>query len=163
MPTVKDYATGEVLSKARQVFTILESAEGPLNDTDIGNRLLREMQKIDPLTTGVKGASKFINESSACAVGARICREMNENSEFTETVFLDELADGMVKAGRAKYTTKEDAIRTLGKYPKNPLVVSKVSGKRMEVCRSCLATCVYWNMEKHGLKCLTRESELKSV
>jgi len=32
----------------------------------------------------------------------------------------------MTNAGKAQYVEKEDAIRTLEKYPKNPLIVRKM-------------------------------------
>jgi hypothetical protein len=52
---------------------------------------------------------------------------------------------------------KEKAIDTLAKYKKNPLVVSTVSGKPVELCRTSPETCVYWNMEKRDLVCLRRK------
>ena len=58
-------------------------------------------------------ATKVIQGSKKCAVGERVCKEIHRNSEFTESVFLDELAEGMVKIGRARYVTKEEAINTL--------------------------------------------------
>ncbi|MEN6592066.1 MAG: hypothetical protein ABFC12_02330 [Methanobacterium sp.] len=61
---------------------------------------------------------------------------LNENSEFTESVFLNRLAEGMIDARKAKPAEKEAAISTLNKYPKNPLILSKVSGKYLEICRS---------------------------
>ena len=48
----------------------------------------------------------------------------------------------MVKAGKARYVEKEEAIKTLKKYPENPLVLAKVSNKYMEICRSYLKDCV---------------------
>jgi hypothetical protein len=156
MAQVTDYTTGKLLTMIKQAFSIFESAKGQLSGSETGKRLLKEIKKLDPILTNRDGASKFIQESNKCAVGERVCKVLHKNSEFTEEVFLDELAEGMVKAEKAKYVTKENAINTLKKYPKNPLIISKVSGKHMEICRSCPDVCVYWNMEKRGLKCLNR-------
>ena len=68
---------------------------------------------------------------------------------------MNELAEKMVKAGKARFTSKEEAIRILSKYT-TPIIVSKVSGKYMEICRSHPKTCVYWNAERKGLRCLKR-------
>ena len=62
----------------------------------------------------------------------------------------------MVKAGKARSVEKEDAIRTLKKYPKNPLITAKVSNKYMEICRSYPEDCIYYNMHRCKIKCLNR-------
>jgi len=55
----------------------------------------------------------------------------------------------MVKAGKGQYAEKIEAINTLKKYPKNQLILAKVSGKYMEICRSYPKDCAFYNMEKH--------------
>ena len=61
----------------------------------------------------------------------------------------------MVKAGKARVVSKEEAVETLKKYG-TPIIVSKVSGQYNEICRSSPKECVYWNAERAGLKCLRR-------
>ena len=59
-------------------------------------------------------------------------------------------------AGKARPVKKEEAVENIHKYRKNPLIVSKVSGKQSEICFTWPKLCVYWNSEKHGLKCSNR-------
>ncbi|WP_156785990.1 hypothetical protein [Archaeoglobus veneficus] len=68
----------------------------------------------------------------------------------------------MVKIGKARMVTKEEAVKTLKKYS-TPIIVSKVSGKYMEICRSSPRECVYWCAERAGLKCLRNDRTLKTV
>ena len=81
------------------------------------------------------------------------------DSAFTESVFLNELAEGMVKAGKARYVAENDAISTLRKYQSNPIIISRVSGKYMEICCSLPETCVYWRMEQCGITCLDHRAQ----
>ena len=62
----------------------------------------------------------------------------------------------MVNAEKARYVKKKDAIFTLEKYPKNPLILAKVSNKYMEICRSYPQDCIYYNMHRYKIKCLTK-------
>ncbi|MFA5236575.1 MAG: hypothetical protein WC362_01810 [Methanoregula sp.] len=47
--------------------------------------------------------------------------------------------------------TKEQAKTILAKYPENPLHLSKVSGRYLEICRSDPSVCIYWKMRRNGL------------
>ena len=154
MADVNEYITGRILSDVKLALFSLKFVKIPIIGPLIGKRLLRGVRKFEPKLIDTKRASKLIQESKKCAAGERVCRAIYKKSEVTEAVFLDELAEGMVNVGKARYVTKEEAINTLEKYPKNPLILSKVSGKYMEMCRSSPNKCVYWNMEKSGLKCL---------
>lgn len=156
MAEVKDYTSGKVLVAIKQTLEICDSFQGSLKDSKIGNRLLEETGKSDPRRMGAVEVTQLVRQSSTCAVGERVCRAVCKDSPRTESVFLDELADGMVEIGWAKYVTQEEALGVLEKYPKNPIVVSKVSGKHAEICNTWPERCVYWNLEKHGLKCISR-------
>jgi len=83
----------------------------------------------------------------------RVCRELHRNSELTESVFLNELAEGMVKSGKARYVAEKEAINTLEKYYGKPLIVSRVSGRYVRICRSLPEVCIYRRMEKCGIAC----------
>lgn len=52
--------------------------------------------------------------------------------------------------------SKPEAIDVLAKYQKNLLVMSLVSGKLLELCRTSSETCLCWNMERRGLKCVQK-------
>ncbi len=157
MANVNDYITGKILTDVKKSLSFLRFVKVPIIGFKIRKMLLKRIIKFEPKLIDVKTASGLIRESKKCAVGERVCKAIHRNSEFTESVFLDELAEGMVSAGKARYVTKkEEAINTLQKYPHNPLILSKVSDKYMEICCSSPRKCVYWNLEKCGLKCLNR-------
>ena len=132
---VEDYTSGKVLDGIKRIFDVLKSSGGSLKDAEIGKKLIEAMRKLDPTGLSADGASRLVRESNTCAVGERVCRALYKDSPCTESVFLDELAEGMVEAGKAKYVTKEEAIEVLQKYPKNPIVITRVSGKHAEICR----------------------------
>lgn len=156
MADVNDYITGKILTDVKLSLFSLKLVKIPIVGSLIGKELLKRIRKFEPKLIDMKMVSNLIQESKKCAVGERVCRVIHKNSEFTESVFLGELAEGMVKIETARYVTKEEAINTLKKYPNNPLILSKVSDKYMEICRSLPKKCIYWNMEKFGLKCLNR-------
>jgi hypothetical protein len=62
----------------------------------------------------------------------------------------------MVGAGKAKMVTREEAVATLGQYQRYPKVLSKRSGKPLELCCTSPDTCLHWNMERRGLACIRR-------
>lgn len=61
------------------------------------NILSKKIKSFEPLLINIEEASKLIIESSNCTVRERGCKATNEHSKFTETVFLDEMANEMLK------------------------------------------------------------------
>jgi hypothetical protein len=100
----------------------------------------------------MEAVSVLIRNAGRCAVGERVCASLSKNSPITESVFLDELADAMIKSGQARQVSGDEAIKTLEKYPKNPLIVACISGKKQEICRSYPEECIYWNLKKKGFE-----------
>lgn len=156
LPDVDDYISGKVLNNIKLTIYSLKFVKIPVLGNLIGKELLKRIMASEPKIININIASTLIHESEKCAVGERVCRALNKDSELTESVFLDELAEGMTKVGKAKYVEKEDAINTLKKYPKNPLILAKVSNKYMEICRSYPKDCVYYNMQRCKIKCLNK-------
>ena len=161
MASIDDYTSGKVLQEAGRALSILKASDDSLAGTKMGELLMAEVGKYAPRLMDLASAAKQIRAAHRCAVGPRLCCSNNHEAEFTESVFLDELAEGMVTAGKARTVSSKEAIDTLAKYEKNPLVMSEVSGKPMELCRTSPETCVYWNMEKRGLRCLHRKPSAK--
>lgn len=157
MAEVEDYTSGKVLDGIKRIFDVLESSSGSLKDAGIGKKMIEGMRKLDPIGLSTEGASRFVRESNTCAVGERVCRALYKDSPCTESVFLDELAEGMVEAGKARYVTKEEALDVLQKYPQYPIVITRVSGKHAEICSTWPERCIYWNLEKRGLRCIARQ------
>ena len=156
MATIQDYMSGKVCEQIKQAFSIFESVEGPLNGTEVGKVMLSNVNKLEPIKLTIDEAIKLIQESKKCAIGERVCRSLHRETPLTESVFLDDLAAGMVEAGKARFVTQEEAIDNIMKYQKKPIIVSKVSGKHSEICPTWPKKCLYWNMEKHKLKCINR-------
>ena len=156
MATIQEYVSGEVCEKIRQAFLIFNSVEGSLNESKIGKAMLNNVNKLEPKKLTIDESIKLIQESKQCAVGERVCRSLHKETPLTESVFLDELAAGMVEAGKARFVNKDEAMDNVRKYQKKPIIVSKVSGKYSEICPTWPKKCLYWNMEKHKLKCINR-------
>lgn len=156
MADVQNYTTGKVLKDVKLALFYLRFIKIPIIGSSIEKKLLEKILTFEPKRIDIRTASELIQEAKKCAIGERVCRAIQKKSEITEAVFLDELAEGMVEVGKARYVTKEEAVNTLEKYPRNPLILSKVSSKYMEMCRSSPKECIYWNMERHGLKCFNR-------
>jgi len=153
---VEDYTTGRVLRKVKRTFDVLEVFDGILKDSRIGAKMLEEANKFYPRRASIEKAARLIQESNKCAVGERVCRALYKDTPCTKAVFLDKLAEGMVAVGKAKFATKEEALDILEKFDRNLIVVSRVSGKQVEICNTWPEKCVYWNLEKRGLRCLGR-------
>ena len=158
MASVNDYVTEKILTYTRLALYSLKLVNIPIVGDLIKKKLQEMARSFEPELIDMKTASELIRGSGRCAVGERVCRKIHGDSVFTESVFLNELADGMVKAGKARYVTENDAISTLQKYRSNPIILSRVSGKYMEICRSLPETCVYWRMEQCGIPCLDRRA-----
>jgi hypothetical protein len=156
MATVDDYTSGRIQKQAAQTLAFLKSADDSLAGSEQGKQLEAGISVFQPRRIDMADAEQRIQAARRCAVGPRACYPHNPEVEFTEAVFLDELAEGMAKAGKAEMVSKEEAIEILAKYKKNQLVLSTVSGKPMELCRSSQETCICWNMERRGLKCFTK-------
>ncbi|NEX14011.1 MAG: hypothetical protein C1941_04865 [Prosthecochloris sp.] len=155
MGTINDYTGGKVLEDISKALNVFRSTEEKLHKTEIGQKMLRNIQAFEPIVITMELAVEYIRKAKKIAVGERVCRALNPDSDFTESVFLDELSDAMVKAGMAKKCTEEEAKTALRKYPDNPLILSKVSEKHAEICRSYPKECVYWLAEKRGIRCLS--------
>jgi len=156
LATIQDYVSGRVLEQIQQAFAIFHSIGGSLNNHEIGQAMLKNVQKLEPRKMTVNEVIKLIQAAKQCAIGERVCRALHKDTPLTESVFLDELATGMVEAGKAKYVSKAEAIENIKKYQKKPIIVSKVSEKHSEICPTWPKKCLYWNMEKHKLKCINR-------
>lgn len=152
MATIEGYGSGRVLRDIRLAHVALGCAGIPLAGPAIVRNLERRMQLlgIRPVTPAEAGI--LIDTSGRCAAGPRICHALFPCSADSEAVFLDELADRLAAAGKACPVTKEQAKAVLAEYPANPLILSKVSGRYVEICRSDPAVCIYWKMRRAGLK-----------
>ncbi len=153
MHDVTYYTSGKAAADTKKGLFWLKFIKYPFIGSAIAKKLLEGTREFEPKVLDIAGASELIRRSEKCAVGERVCRTIHNNSEITESVFLDELAEGMVNAGMARYVPPEDAIGILKKYSGNhPLVLSQISKKPVEICCSSVEKCIYWNMQRSNLR-----------
>lgn len=156
MGTIEDYTGGKVLEDIAKALGVFRTTGGKLDETEIGRKMLHNILEFEPIVISMEQAAAYIRGAERVAVGERVCRALNPDADFTESVFLDDMADAMVEAGMAKACPAGEAETALRRYPKYPLIISKVSGRHAEICRSYPKECVYWLAEKRGLSCLGR-------
>jgi hypothetical protein len=155
MHGVNYYTSGKAAADTKKGLLWLKFIKYPLIGSAIAKILLDGAREFEPKVLNIAEASKLIRQSEKCAIGERVCRIIHKDSEITESVFLDELAEGMVDAGKARFVPFENAIDTLRKYSANhPLILSHISKKPMEICCSSIENCIYWNMQRQNLKVL---------
>ena len=152
MPTIEGYGSGRVLRDIRYAHIGLGCTRIPLAGPALARKLEQRMQPLGIRPIRPEEAEHLIDASGRCAAGPRICHALFPRSAGSEAIFLDELADRLAAAGKAVPVTKEQAKAVLARYPENPLVLSKVSGRYLEICRSDPAVCIYWKMRRAGLK-----------
>lgn len=158
MGTIEEYSTGAILESISKVLRFFESTSGPLGSEQKGLQLQQKIQAFEPLILTFAEASEYIRDATTIALGERVCRALHPESLSTESVFLDELAIEMIRSGKARAVTVEDAESSLRANSGHPLIISKVSGRYQEICASCKADCVFWRAEKRGLHCLKRKN-----
>ena len=158
MATIDDYQSGKAAKAVRMAYDTMKMLEKPLAETEFAEIFSKNVKKLTPLAVGEEQAFEYIRKADRCAVGDRLCKSEFPEAPSSCAVFLEELADAMVESGKAKYASKEEAMAALSKHKERTLIVSKISGKYMEICRTWPENCFYWNMEKHGMKCIQRHT-----
>ncbi len=158
MPEVRDYESGNILKLITNGFSLFKFTKVPILGSIVKNYATTILDKCNPLKVDADHVVRLIEGAEKCAIGQRVCNELNDGADHGESVFLDELADGLVKVGKAEYVDKEKAINAITVGRKGPIMITRVSGKHMEICRSIAKNCIYWNSEKHGLKCIDRKA-----
>lgn len=160
MGNIEDYQNGHILkSIGRALQTISNSAPG-LDDTPESIRVKQKICEFEPTVISFERAIIAVRSARTIAIGERICRPLHQDSEFTESIFLDELAEAMTEAGHARSAGPAEAEQTLKTHSgQHPLVMSKVSGKYLEICASVPGSCVFWRAEKNGVRCMRRPEQ----
>lgn len=152
MVTVADYCNGRILTLIRLAHRALDLVSIPVFGPVIRSSLEQRMKSSGIRAGTVLDAMAILEASDRCATGFRICLPLFPDTAKSEAVFLDELADAMAGAGKARIATKEKAAEIIRNHARNPLILSKVSGKYLEICCSDPGSCIYWRMKNYGLK-----------
>lgn len=156
MATIDDYKSGKAAKAVKQAYEAMQNLDKPLVKTKIASIFANHVKDLVPMAVNPSQALEYIKDTDRCAIGERLCRCEFPETPSTCAVFLDELADAMVSVGKADYATPEAAMDILAQHRGRPMIVSKIEGKYMEICRTWPGTCFYWNLEKHGMKCIRR-------
>lgn len=157
MGTIEDYSSGCILENITKALRFLDAPEESCTDKSMAIRIEEKIKAFKPQVISFAEASAYIHKAKTVALGERVCRALRPESEFTESVFLDELAQAMIRAGKARVATAEEAEESLNRDAGHTLIISMVSGKYQEICPSNRQDCVYWRAEKRGMHCLKRK------
>lgn len=156
MASIHAYTSEKILSEVKMAKKLLRYLGAPLIGGIIKKMLLKKVTPFEAKVISKEEAADFILSANSCAIGQRFCRKLHPHSKLTESVFLDDLAQGLIRSGHARPCTKPEAIETLHKY-NTPIILSKVSGRYAEICHSVPKECVYWQFEKNQLKCMIKK------
>lgn len=156
MATVEQYKSGDAAKAVKIALAAMQADEKKIAESQYADLFTSAADELAPIKLNETQAADYIDQAEKCAVGDRVCLCEFPDSPHTESVFLDELAEAMVEAGKARFVSKETARHTLSEYKGRPIIISRVSGKYMEICRTWPKNCLYWNFEKRGLKCIQR-------
>jgi hypothetical protein len=152
MAVISDYQNKKIKRHIRLTRGAFYFLGVPVIGPYIRRQLQKKIKEFRLYQGTDESVSVLIRGAGRCAVGERVCASCSANSPVTESVFLDDLAISMVDSGQARFVAADEAIATLKKYPHNPLIVSTVSGKEQEICRSYPNDCIYWNMKIRGFE-----------
>lgn len=152
MAELSDYGSKKIKSHIIITRLALHLLAYPIIGPHIRKKLQEMIKDFQLHQETMETVSLLIRNAERCAVGERACASCSRNSPITESVFLDDLAVAMVRSGQARFVNGDEAITILEKYPDNPLIVARISGKAQEICRSYPKDCIYWNMKKNGFE-----------
>jgi hypothetical protein len=150
MASLADYESGRIKNQIVRARTAMHFLSVPVVGRFVREKLQDRIRDFNLRCIPVETASDVIREARCCAAGERVCYSCSDKTHFSESVFLDELAEVMVASGQAHFVSGDEAVTTLLKYPDNPLVIARISGKDSEICCSYPKDCIYWNMKAHG-------------
>ena len=158
MGTTEDYSTVRILENIRKALHVFESTKESLSDNEQAAGIQKKIQAFEPRILSFPEATIYIRKAAIIALGKRVCQALHPGTVSTESVFLDELAEAMIRSGKARLASIEDAEQALKKHSSHPLIISMVSGRYQEICASYPPDCVYWRAEKRGLHCLKHKN-----
>lgn len=159
MSDVEDYRTGRVLGGVVEKEKLLEKLRSS-DDDAFREELERREEGAEKrhFTPDMDTLRNLIGDSERIAVGPRVCLGVHEACKRPQnSVFLDELAEALVEEGKAEYVGKEKAIEVLekGRDEGHTHILTKVSGKPMELCNSCENCCILWKLERMDIDCIS--------
>jgi hypothetical protein len=159
MLTVEEYKSGKIFEYMRQIDIAVKLLDIPLIKNTVRRKLSGKIEKHrgDFILASQENFDYLINSSRTIAVGPRMCYHLYKK-DLSYAIFLDELADALIQTGYAKEISKEDAINVMkeGQESGRLQLISKVSGKPLELCNQSIKTCCLWKLERAGFKNIDR-------
>ncbi|NTU94364.1 MAG: hypothetical protein HGB29_09665 [Chlorobiaceae bacterium] len=159
MGTIEDYRSGRVLEGIEIALRMLDRDGEPYGISAERAHIEDKIRAFRPMVISEAAALDFVENARIVAIGTRVCHALHPDSPPSATVFLDELADAMIEAGKAVHATPEEAGNALKKRPRHPLVISMVSGAYREICASYRPDCVFWRSAQQGTDVFERRGE----
>ncbi|MCZ7380887.1 MAG: hypothetical protein O8C64_04850 [Candidatus Methanoperedens sp.] len=159
MVTVEEYQSGKIFGYMKQIDIVVKFLKFPLIKNTVRRKLTGKIEKHrgDFVLASWDNCEDLINSARTVAVGPRICYHLYKK-DLSYAIFLDELAEALIQIGYAEEISKEDAVIVMkeGKESGRLQLISKVSGKPLELCNQSLETCSLWKLERAGFKIMDR-------
>jgi hypothetical protein len=159
MVTVEEYGSGEIFEYMKQIDIAVKLLKIPLIKNTVRKKLIEKLKKHsgDFVLVPRDNFEDLINSAKIVAVGPRMCYHLYKK-DISYAVFLDELAEALIQIGSAKEVSKADAINVMkeGQESGRLQLVSKVSGKPLELCNQSIETCSLWKLERAGFRIMER-------
>jgi hypothetical protein len=154
MSTTDDYRTGSIVEGIRKAEQVLDSPEAFAAGDPVFERIREKIVAFRPVWITSEQAVELIRQAEIVAVGERVCRVLHPESPVTQTVFLDELAEAMAEASKARIATAAEAMQVIERQARHRLIASMVSGKYLELCTAWPPDCVFCKAERSGIRCI---------
>lgn len=159
MMTVEEYGSGEIFGYMKQIDISVKLLKIPLIKNTVRKKLVEKLKKHsgDFVLVPRYNFEDMINSAKTVAVGPRMCYHLYKK-DISYAVFLDELAEALIQIGSAKEVSKADAIIVMkeGQESGRLQLISKVSGKPLELCNQSIETCSLWKLERAGFRIMER-------
>ncbi len=144
MPTIDEYRSGKIFEFMKQIDLAVELLRIPLLKNIVRIKLTEKIEKYrdDFVPANQDELEDLINSASTVAVGPRICYHLYQK-DLSHAIYMDELAKVLIHTGHAKEISKEEAIIVMidGKKNGRSQLISKVSGRPLELCNQSPGTC----------------------
>lgn len=154
MPTTDDYRTGKIVEGIRKAASVLDSRSALRDGDPAFEHIRRKIVAFRPVWITAEQAAELIQNSEMVAVGERVCRALHPESPGTQTVFLDELAEAMIGAGKAEIVTATEATtQVINRQSDHRIIASMLGGNYLELCAAHPPDCVFCKAAKVGIRC----------
>jgi len=153
MSTTDDYRTGKVVEGIRKAESVLDSRSASTDGDPVFEHICEKIVAFQPVWISSEQAVELIQRAEIIAVGERVCRALHPDSPETQTVFLDELAEAMIGAGKAAAVDTTGAESVIDRQSSRRIIASMVSGKYLELCAAWPPDCIFCKAERAGISC----------